>query len=173
MFEVGNTPLVELPKIREEKNLNAKIFAKLESFNPAGSAKDRVAEKMIARAEKAGLLKKGAVIIEPTSGNTGIGLCAIAAAKGYKAIIVMPDTMSVERINLMHAYGAQVVLTPGEKCMSMERQQQYLADMFQPTNIIFISLQLKLGITIRRKPVMQLILILLQEETSGFLSMPV
>ena len=115
---IGRTPLLKLNGYGKMHGLNADIYAKLESFNPAGSAKDRVAAKMIEVAENAGLLKAGATIIEPTSGNTGIGLCAIAAAKGYKAIIVMPDTMSVERINLMRAYGAQVVLTAGAEGMA-------------------------------------------------------
>lgn len=110
---IGHTPLYELKNIEKEFNLKATILAKLESFNPAGSVKDRVAKNMVDDAEKAGILKPGATIIEPTSGNTGIGLCAIAAARGYKAIIVMPDTMSVERIQIMKGYGAEVVLTPG------------------------------------------------------------
>jgi len=109
---IGNTPLLELP------DDNARILAKLESWNPAGSVKDRAASFMIKDAENRGLLTKDTVIIEPTSGNTGIGLCAIAAAKGYRCIIVMPDTMSKERQLLMKAYGAEVVLTPGAKGMS-------------------------------------------------------
>ena len=110
---VGRTPMLELKNIEEYMNLDAHIIAKLECFNPAGSAKDRVALNMIDEAEKSGKLKKGAVIIEPTSGNTGIGLAAVAASRGYKVILTMPDTMSVERIKLLKAYGAQVILTKG------------------------------------------------------------
>lgn len=110
---IGNTPLLELSRIQAEFGLKARILAKLECFNPAGSAKDRIASIMIADAEEKGLLKPGSVIIEPTSGNTGIGLAAVAAAKGYQVIIVMPDTMSMERRLLMKAYGAQLVLTDG------------------------------------------------------------
>ena len=110
---IGNTPLLELSRIQAEFGLKARILAKLESFNPAGSAKDRIASRMIANAEEKGLLKPGSVIIEPTSGNTGIGLAAVAAAKGYRVIIVMPDTMSMERRLLMKAYGAELVLTDG------------------------------------------------------------
>ena len=110
---IGRTPLVELKNYCANRNLEAKIVAKLEFFNPAGSAKDRVAKKMIEDAEANGLLKPGAVIIEPTSGNTGIGLAAVASARGYKCILVMPDTMSIERRNLLKAYGAEVVLTEG------------------------------------------------------------
>ena len=114
---VGKTPLMELARIEEKEGLGAKIFAKLELFNPGGSIKDRVARAMIEDAEKCGVLKEGSVIIEPTSGNTGIGLSAIAAAKGYRIIIVMPETMSVERRQLMRAYGAELVLTEGAKGM--------------------------------------------------------
>ena len=115
---VGRTPLVELCCVEKECSLSANLFAKLEYLNPAGSVKDRVAKEMIEDAESRGLLTRGSVIIEPTSGNTGIGLAAIAASKGYRAIIVMPDTMSQERIKLMKAYGAEVVLSDGSKGMS-------------------------------------------------------
>lgn len=114
---IGRTPLLELRSIEEKYQAKAKIIAKLEYFNPAGSAKDRVAIAMINDAEKSGILKKNSVIIEPTSGNTGIGLACAAASMGYRIIIVMPDSMSVERINLMKAYGAEVVLTEGAKGM--------------------------------------------------------
>jgi cysteine synthase A len=114
---VGRTPLLELSKIEKEEKLEAKIIAKLELFNPAGSVKDRIAKAMIEEAEAKGLLKEGSVIIEPTSGNTGIGLSSVAAAKGYRIIITMPETMSVERRNLMKAYGAELVLTDGTKGM--------------------------------------------------------
>ena len=114
---VGRTPIMELARIEEKEGLEAKIFAKLELFNPGGSVKDRVAKAMIEDAEKRGVLKEGSVIIEPTSGNTGIGLSAVAAAKGYRIIITMPETMSVERRNLMKAYGAELVLTDGAKGM--------------------------------------------------------
>ncbi|MEA4947094.1 MAG: cysteine synthase A [Oscillospiraceae bacterium] len=110
---VGGTPLLELRNFEKAGGLPAVLLAKLESFNPAGSAKDRVAKSMLDDAEAGGVLAPGGVIIEPTSGNTGIGLCALAAARGYRAVIVMPDTMSAERIALMRAYGAEVVLTPG------------------------------------------------------------
>lgn len=110
---VGKTPLLELKNIEKKYGLKAKLVAKLEYFNPAGSVKDRVAKFMIDDAEKSGVLKEGSVIIEPTSGNTGIGLSAIAASKGYRVIIVMPETMSVERRKLMKGYGAELVLTPG------------------------------------------------------------
>ena len=113
----GGTPLLKLNRITEEKALNFNIYGKLELFNPAGSAKDRVGLAMIIDAEKHGLLKPGATIIEPTSGNTGIGLAQAAMARGYKIILTMPDTMSVERRNLLAAYGAQVVLTPGAEGM--------------------------------------------------------
>lgn len=111
---IGKTPLLELTHIENDLNLNARLLAKLEYFNPAGSIKDRIAKAMIESAEKAGALTKGSTIIEPTSGNTGIGLSAVAAAKGYRIIIVMPDTMSVERRQLMKAYGAELVLTDGK-----------------------------------------------------------
>lgn len=115
---IGKTPLLELTHIEKQLNLNAKILAKLEYLNPAGSAKDRVAKAMIDDAEKNGKLKKGSVIIEPTSGNTGIGLSLVAAARGYRIIIVMPETMSVERRQIMKAYGAELVLTDGAKGMA-------------------------------------------------------
>ena len=114
---IGNTPLLELTHIEQTENLQAKILAKLEYFNPAGSVKDRIAKAMIDDAEAAGKLKPGSVIIEPTSGNTGIGLASVAAARGYRIIIVMPETMSVERRQLMKAYGAELVLTDGAKGM--------------------------------------------------------
>ncbi len=115
---IGGTPLLELARLEQAEGLSAKILAKLEYFNPAGSVKDRVAKAMIDDAEARGLLKPGAVIIEPTSGNTGIGLASVAAARGYRIIIVMPDSMSVERRQLMKAYGAQLVLTPGAEGMT-------------------------------------------------------
>lgn len=114
---IGKTPLVKLNNYGKEENVKAQIFAKLEYFNPAGSVKDRIALAMIEDAEKSGKLKEGATIIEPTSGNTGIGIASVAAAKGYKAILTMPETMSVERRNLLKAYGAQLVLTEGSKGM--------------------------------------------------------
>ena len=114
---IGHTPLLELTHVEASNNLEAKILAKLEYFNPAGSVKDRIAKAMLDDAEKSGKLKKGAVIIEPTSGNTGIGLASVAAARGYRIIIVMPETMSVERRQLMKAYGAELVLTEGAKGM--------------------------------------------------------
>lgn len=114
---IGNTPLVEVTNIENELGLSATLLVKLEYFNPAGSVKDRIAKAMIEDAEEKGILKEGSVIIEPTSGNTGIGLAAIAAAKGYRTILTMPETMSVERRNILKAYGAEIVLTEGAKGM--------------------------------------------------------
>ena len=114
---IGGTPLLELTSLEEKNELGAKVLAKLEYFNPAGSVKDRIAKAMIDDAEAKGLLKEGSVIIEPTSGNTGIGLASVAAARGYRLIITMPETMSIERRNLMKAYGAELVLTEGSKGM--------------------------------------------------------
>ena len=115
---VGNTPLVEVTNIEKKEQLKARLLVKLEYFNPAGSVKDRVGKAMIEDAERTGRLKPGSVIIEPTSGNTGIGLAAVSAVKGYRMILTMPDTMSVERRNILKAYGAEIVLTPGEEGMS-------------------------------------------------------
>ena len=115
---VGNTPLVEVTNIEKKEQLKARLLVKLEYFNPAGSVKDRVGKAMIEDAERTGRLKPGSVIIEPTSGNTGIGLAAVSAVKGYRMILTMPDTMSGERRNILKAYGAEIVLTPGEKGMS-------------------------------------------------------
>lgn len=114
---VGNTPLVEAANLGKKWNLKAKLLLKLEYFNPAGSVKDRVAKEMLEDAERRGVISAGATIIEPTSGNTGIGLAAMAVAKGYKAVLTMPDTMSVERRNILKAYGAEIVLTPGAEGM--------------------------------------------------------
>lgn len=114
---IGNTPVVELSNLEKEEGLRAQLLAKVEFFNPAGSVKDRIAKRMIEKAEEQGLLKKGATIIEPTSGNTGIGLASVCASKGYKAIFTMPETMSVERRNLLKSYGAKIVLTPGSQGM--------------------------------------------------------
>lgn len=138
---VGRTPLMELTRIEESEGLEAKILAKLELFNPGGSVKDRVAKAMIEDAEKRGALKKGSVIIEPTSGNTGIGLSAIAAAKGYRIIITMPETMSIERRNLMKAYGAEVVLTDGAQGMKgaidkAEELAKEIPDSFIPGQFV-------------------------------------
>ena len=116
---VGKTPLVELKRIEEKEGLQAKLIAKVESFNPAGSVKDRIAKAMLDDAEEKGILKPGAVIIEPTSGNTGIGLASVAASRGYKVILTMPETMSVERRNILKAYGAEIVLTEGAKGMKL------------------------------------------------------
>lgn len=115
---IGNTPLMEATQIEKKYNLEAKLLVKLEYLNPAGSVKDRLAKAMIEDAEERGILKEGSVIIEPTSGNTGIGLASLAAARGYKVILTMPDTMSVERRNILKAYGAEIVLTPGAEGMA-------------------------------------------------------
>ena len=128
---VGNTPLLELENLGKKLGLEGTLLAKVEYFNPAGSAKDRVAKMMLADAEKAGLLKEGSVIIEPTSGNTGIGLASLAAVKGYRVILTMPDTMSIERINILKAYGAEIVLTEGAKGMAgaIEKAQELAASL--------------------------------------------
>lgn len=133
---VGKTPLLQLCNLEKEYNLQARLLAKLESFNPAGSSKDRIALEMIKDAEKSGVLQPDSVIIEPTSGNTGIGLCAIASAKGYRCIIVMPDSMSVERCLLMKAYGAELILTEGAKGMqgAVEMAEELKAQI--PNSII-------------------------------------
>lgn len=129
---VGKTPLLELTNIEKELDLKAKVFAKLEYFNPAGSVKDRIAKAMIDDAEASGKLKEGSVIIEPTSGNTGIGLASVAAARGYRIIIVMPETMSIERRQLMKAYGAELVLSEGAKGMKGAiAKAQELADSIE------------------------------------------
>ncbi len=138
---IGKTPLLELSHIEEKLGLKAKIVAKLEYFNPAGSVKDRVAKAMIDDAEKKGLLKKGSVIIEPTSGNTGIGLASVAAARGYRIIIVMPETMSVERRQIMKAYGAELVLSEGAKGMKgaiakAEELAREIPDSFIPGQFV-------------------------------------
>ncbi len=138
---IGKTPLLELTGIEESQGLKARILGKLEYFNPAGSVKDRIAKAMIDDAEAKGLLKPGSVIIEPTSGNTGIGLAAVAAARGYRLIIVMPETMSVERRQIMKAYGAELVLTEGIKGMKgaiakAEELSQEIADSFIPGQFV-------------------------------------
>ena len=138
---IGNTPLFELKHFEEAKEARAKIAAKLEYFNPAGSVKDRIAFAMIKEAEEKGLINKNSVIIEPTSGNTGIGLASVAAAKGYKIILTMPETMSIERCNLLKAYGAQLVLTDGSKGMkgAIEKAQELAdatPDSFIPGQIV-------------------------------------
>ena len=130
---IGGTPLLELTHIEKEEKLEAKILAKLEYFNPAGSVKDRIAKAMIDDAEASGKLKPDSVIIEPTSGNTGIGLASVAAARGYRIIIVMPETMSVERRQLMKAYGAELVLTDGTK--GMKSSQPRLRAALSPVSL--------------------------------------
>lgn len=138
---IGRTPLLELGNVERELGLSARILAKLEYFNPAGSAKDRIARKMLDEAEKDGTLKKNSVIIEPTSGNTGIGLASVAAARGYRIIIVMPETMSLERRQLMKAYGAELVLTDGSKGMKgaiakAEELAREIPDSFIPGQFV-------------------------------------
>lgn len=138
---IGNTPLVEVVNIEKDQDLSATILAKLEYFNPAGSVKDRIAKSMIEDAESKGLLKEGSVIIEPTSGNTGIGLASVAAARGYRIIIVMPETMSVERRQLIKAYGAEIVLTDGTKGMKgaiakAEELAKEIPDSFIPGQFV-------------------------------------
>ena len=138
---IGSTPLLELTHLEQEENARATVLAKLEYFNPAGSVKDRIAKAMIDDAEKAGKLKEGSVIIEPTSGNTGIGLAAVAAARGYRIIIVMPETMSVERRQLMKAYGAELVLSEGSKGMKgaiakAEELAREIPDSFIPGQFV-------------------------------------
>jgi cysteine synthase A len=138
---IGNTPLVEVSNIEKELGLKATVLVKLEYFNPAGSVKDRIAKAMIEDAEQRGILREGSVIIEPTSGNTGIGLAAIAAAKGYRIILTMPETMSVERRNILKAYGAELVLTDGTKGMKgaiakAEELSQEIANSFIPGQFV-------------------------------------
>lgn len=138
---VGNTPLLEVKGIEEKEGLKARLLVKLEYLNPAGSVKDRVARAMIEAAEAGGILKEGSVIIEPTSGNTGIGLAAMAAARGYRMILTMPETMSVERRNILKAYGAEIVLTPGDQGMSgairkAEELAEEIPDSFIPGQFV-------------------------------------
>ena len=138
---IGNTPLVEITNVEKELDLGATLLVKLEYFNPAGSVKDRIAKAMIEDAENKGILKQGSVIIEPTSGNTGIGLASIAAAKGYRCILTMPETMSVERRNILKAYGAEIVLTEGAKGMKgaiarAEELAREIPDSFIPGQFV-------------------------------------
>ena len=128
---IGNTPLMEVTQLEKKYNLEARLLVKLEYLNPAGSVKDRLAKAMIEDAEERGILKEGSVIIEPTSGNTGIGLASLAAARGYKVILTMPDTMSVERRNILKAYGAEIVLTPGAEGMagSIKKAEELQAEI--------------------------------------------
>ena len=128
---IGNTPLVEVTNLEKKQELKARVLVKLEYLNPAGSVKDRIAKAMLEDAEQKGKLKEGSVIIEPTSGNTGIGLAAIAASKGYRVILTMPETMSVERRNILKAYGAEIVLTQGVKGMkgAIERARELAAEI--------------------------------------------
>lgn len=133
---IGNTPLFEIKKIEEKLGLKARVLVKLERFNPAGSVKDRVALSMLNEAEKSGKISKGATIIEPTSGNTGIGLSAIGASRGYKVVLTMPDTMSIERIKLLKAYGATVVLTDGAKGMSGAIEKAYELNKNTPNSLV-------------------------------------
>ena len=146
---IGNTPLVEVTNIEKELGLEATVLVKLEYFNPAGSVKDRIAKAMIEDAEAKGQLKEGSVIIEPTSGNTGIGLASIAAAKGYRIILTMPETMSVERRNILKAYGAEIVLTDGTKGMNGAiAKANELAEEYEKTMPEFeFRLQVKAGLT--------------------------
>ena len=134
---IGHTPLLELTHLKQEFGLKARIVAKLEYFNPAGSVKDRIAKAMIDDAEAKGLLKPGSVIIEPTSGNTGIGLASVAAARGYRVILTMPETMSAERRSLLSALGAELVLTEGARGMggAIERAKELLADLVKPEHV--------------------------------------
>ena len=134
---IGGTPMLRLHRYESETGAQAELYAKLEYLNPAGSVKDRVGLAMIADAEKRGVLKAGGTIIEPTSGNTGIGLAAVAAARGYKVIITLPETMSVERRSLLKAYGAELVLTEGARGMggAIERAKELLADLVKPEHV--------------------------------------
>ena len=129
---IGNTPLVEVTNLEKKQELKARVLVKLEYLNPAGSVKDRIAKAMLEDAEQKGKLKEGSVIIEPTSGNTGIGLAAIAASKGYRVILTMPETMSVERRNILKAYGAEIVLTQGVKGMNW--QQKFPTALFRDSS---------------------------------------